>query len=76
MAILNRVIVEERGDEIVLKPAPAAQVDYYNDEQVAQWDREDRFTEPSDTRAVNPRRRSGIGKTGSRNGAATESLKQ
>lgn len=39
------VILEERGHEIVLKPGMVVQVDYYSDEQVAEWDRQDRLTE-------------------------------
>lgn len=39
------VILEERGHEIVLKPGVVVQVDYYSDEQVAEWDRQDRLTE-------------------------------
>ena len=39
------VILEERGHEIVLKPGVVVQVDYYSDEQVAEWDRQDRLTD-------------------------------
>lgn len=38
------VIFEERGDEIVLKPAVTLELELYSDAQIAQWDRDDRLS--------------------------------
>lgn len=35
------VILEDRGNEIVLKPGVVLEVQLYSDEQVAEWDAED-----------------------------------
>lgn len=37
------VIVEERGGEIVLRPAAVIEVEHYSDEQIQAWDADDRF---------------------------------
>ena len=39
------VIMEDRGGEIVLKPGVVLQVQYYNDDQIAQWDADDKLDE-------------------------------
>ena len=35
------VILEDRGDEIVLKTGVVLEIQHYTDEQIAQWDSED-----------------------------------
>ena len=37
------VILEDRGSEIVLKPGVVLEVQHYSDNQIAQWDAEDRL---------------------------------
>jgi antitoxin PrlF len=37
------VILEDRGGEIVLKPAVVLEIDTYTDEQIAEWDEADRL---------------------------------
>ena len=37
------VILEDRGSEIVLKPGVVLEVEHYDDEQVAQWDADDKL---------------------------------
>lgn len=39
------LILEERKDELILKPAEVMEIEIYDDEQVAQWDKEDQLTE-------------------------------
>ena len=46
------VVLEERGHEIVLKPGAVVQIDYYSDEQVADWDRNDQLTEQDRKRII------------------------
>jgi antitoxin PrlF len=38
------VIIEERDGELRLKPAAVLEVELYNDEQIAAWDREDELS--------------------------------
>ena len=38
------MILEDRGDEIVLKPGVVVEIQLYSDEQIAQWDAEDTLT--------------------------------
>lgn len=38
------VLLEEKGNAILLKPALIVEVDRYSDDQVAEWDRADRLT--------------------------------
>jgi AbrB family looped-hinge helix DNA binding protein len=35
------VILEDRGNEVVLKPGIVLEIQHYNDEQITQWDAED-----------------------------------
>jgi AbrB family looped-hinge helix DNA binding protein len=35
------IILEERGNELTLKPAMVLEVEMYSDAQVAEWDKED-----------------------------------
>ncbi|MFZ2445598.1 MAG: AbrB/MazE/SpoVT family DNA-binding domain-containing protein [Syntrophobacteraceae bacterium] len=37
------IILEERGNELVLKPAMVLEVEMYTDEQVSAWDEADRI---------------------------------
>ena len=37
------VILEDRGNEIVLKPGMVLEVQHYSDDQIAQWDADDRL---------------------------------
>ncbi|MEN8214741.1 MAG: AbrB/MazE/SpoVT family DNA-binding domain-containing protein [Pseudomonadota bacterium] len=39
------VILEEHGNEIILKPGIVLEVDRYSDEQITQWDIEDKLSE-------------------------------
>ncbi|NMC72883.1 MAG: AbrB/MazE/SpoVT family DNA-binding domain-containing protein [Geobacteraceae bacterium] len=45
------MILEERDNEIVLKPALVVEVEMYSDAQVAEWDEADRLEE-SERRSV------------------------
>lgn len=38
------VILEERGNEVVLKPAIVLEIQHYSDEQIAQWDEDDQLS--------------------------------
>ena len=37
------VIIEDRGNELVLKPAAVLEIEMYSDRQIEEWDREDRL---------------------------------
>ena len=39
------LILEDRGGEIVLKPGVVLEAQYYNDEQIAEWDAADRLSD-------------------------------
>lgn len=39
------LILEERNNELVLKPAEVMEIEIYDDGQVAKWDDDDRLTE-------------------------------
>ena len=39
------VILEDRGGEIVLKPGVVLEIQSYDDDQIAQWDADDRLDE-------------------------------
>ena len=38
------VILEDRGNEVVLKPGIVLEIQHYSDEQIAQWDAEDKLS--------------------------------
>jgi antitoxin PrlF len=38
------VILEDRGNELVLKPAAIFEVEMYSDKQIAEWEKADRMT--------------------------------
>ena len=40
----SAVIIEERNGELALKPAAVLEIERYTDEQIAQWDSEDKLT--------------------------------
>ena len=48
------VIAEERGSELVLRPAAVLALETYTTEQIARWDAEDRMT-PAARRKLNKR---------------------
>jgi AbrB family looped-hinge helix DNA binding protein len=39
------VILEDRGNEVVLKPGIVLELQRYSDEQIAQWDAEDKLSD-------------------------------
>lgn len=39
------VILEDRGNEVVLKPGIVLEIQHYGDEQIAQWDAEDKLSD-------------------------------
>ncbi|GMQ84161.1 MAG: hypothetical protein BMS9Abin06_0925 [Gammaproteobacteria bacterium] len=46
------VILEDRGNEIVLKPGIVLEIQHYSDEQIAQWNAEDKLTDQERTRIL------------------------
>jgi antitoxin PrlF len=48
------VVLEERDNELVLKPAVVLEIEMYSDRQIAEWDAEDRL-DPADRVAVGRR---------------------
>lgn len=46
------MILEDRGDEIVLKPGVVVELQLYGDEQVARWDAEDALSDEERTRIL------------------------
>jgi len=45
------VILEERDNVVVLRPAAVVEIETFPDEEIAQWDKEDRF-EPAERNAL------------------------
>ena len=39
------LILEDRGNEIVLKPGVVIETQYYRDEEIAEWDQADRLSD-------------------------------
>lgn len=39
----SAVIIEDRGSELVLKPAAVLEIEMYSDRQMAEWDNADRL---------------------------------
>lgn len=39
------VLLEERNGEVVLRPAAVLEIENYSDEDIANWDKQDRLTE-------------------------------
>ena len=46
------MILEDRGDEIVLKPGVVVELQLYGEEQVARWDAEDALSDEERTRIL------------------------
>ena len=46
------VNLEERGCEIVLKPGMVLEVQHYSDDQIAQWDADDKLEDQERTRIL------------------------
>ena len=46
------VILEDRGNEIVLKPGVVLELELYSDEQIAQWDNDDKLDDGERKRIV------------------------
>ena len=46
------VIMEDRGGEIVLKPVPVLESMHYDDDQIAQWDADDKLDERERSRIL------------------------
>lgn len=46
------VILEDRGNEIVLKPGVVLELELYSDEQIAQWDADDKLDDDERDRIV------------------------
>ena len=46
------VILEERGCEIVLKPGMVLEVQHYSDDQIAQWDADEKLEDQERTRIL------------------------
>jgi antitoxin PrlF len=38
------VLIEERDGELTVKPAMVLEVEHYRDDEIAQWDREDKLS--------------------------------
>lgn len=52
------VILEDRGNEIILKPGIVLEVQHYSDEQIAQWDAEDKLSDQERTHILDTLTRS------------------
>ena len=46
------VILEDHGNEIVLKPGMVLEVQHYSDDQIAQWDADDRLEDRERARTL------------------------
>ena len=46
------LILEDRGNEIVLKPGVVLEVEYFSDEQIAEWDAADVLSDQERTRIL------------------------
>lgn len=49
----SALIVDERNGELVLKPAAVLEIERYDDEQIAAWDREDELSPEERKRILN-----------------------
>ena len=50
------VTLEERNDELILRPAAVVELELYTDDEIARWDKEDLISE-SDKRRIKKRLR-------------------
>ena len=39
------ILLEERGEEVVLSPVAVVEIETYSDHQIAKWDKADRLSE-------------------------------
>jgi len=46
------LIIEERNNELLLKPAAIMEMDIYSDEQIAEWDKADQITDSERERII------------------------
>lgn len=46
----SAVVIEDRGNEVVLKPAAIFEIEIYSDKQIAEWEAADRMS--ADEKAV------------------------
>lgn len=46
------IILEDRGNEVVLKPGIVLEIQHYSDEKIAQWDVEDALTDQEKARVL------------------------
>jgi antitoxin PrlF len=46
------ILLEERGEEVVLRPAAVMDIDTYSDHQIAKWDKADRLSETERTAII------------------------
>ena len=46
------IILEERANEVVLKPGVVLEIQHYSDEQIAQWDTEDKLSDREQAQIV------------------------
>ena len=46
------MILEDRGDEVVLKPGMVVELQLYGQEQIARWDEEDALSDEERTRIL------------------------
>ncbi|MBI5074554.1 MAG: AbrB/MazE/SpoVT family DNA-binding domain-containing protein [Nitrospirae bacterium] len=47
------VIIEDRGNELVLKPAAVFEIEIYTDKQIQDWNKADRLTPTEKTSLIN-----------------------
>ncbi len=48
----SALIIEERNNELLLKPAAIMELDIYSDDQIAEWDKADQLTDRERTRII------------------------
>lgn len=48
----SAVIIEERNNELLLKPAAIMELDIYSDSQIAEWDKADQLSESERERII------------------------
>ena len=48
----SALIIEERNNELLLKPAAIMEMDIYSDEQIAEWDKADQITDSERERII------------------------
>jgi antitoxin PrlF len=46
------ILLEERGDEVVLRPAAVVEIETYSDQQIAKWDKADKLSKTERTAIV------------------------